>query len=438
MLARLRSSMAARSLGTHQEESSVPSSSTSPSVSLSVCEEEQVGAPPQVSPPGGPGKPPSPLAAEGGVTRMIGGLEFMKMGERSEELPVVRKGEAGAPVKLLTNYIRLELEDCQRGIWEYEVRFSPQVDSKDDRHRVLRQLREALGPTRTFDGVVLWLPLQLEAEHRELEAEHPQDQSRVRVSLSLKHRKKLGDRSCIQFYNVQFRKIMESLKMVQMSKNYYDPTVAHMVPQHRLEIWPGYVTAVHEYEGGVMLCLDVSHRVLRTNTAYDLLNDVYKKDKDNIHVNAQKALMNSIVLTRYNNKTYKVDDIDFEKNCLSTFIDYNGHEKTFMEYYKTHYGLDIKDPKQPLLISRAKRKTHEEADIIKTVALVPELCTLTGLTEDMKADYKVMKDVALFTRITPAQRQQAMKKFLDNVNSSAEASAHLINWGLRLAKGPVK
>ena len=34
--------------------------------------------------------------------------------------------------------------------------------------------------------------------------------------------------------------------------------------------------------------------MLRTNAAYDLLNDVYEKDKDNIHVNAQKALMNKL------------------------------------------------------------------------------------------------------------------------------------------------
>ena len=84
-----------------------------------------------------------------------------------------------------------------------------------------------------------------------------------------------------------------------MNKNFYDPTVAHMVPQHKLEIWPGYVTAVHEFEGGVMLCLDVSHKVLRTSTAHDLLSDVYKKDKANLEVNAQKALLGSIVLTRY-------------------------------------------------------------------------------------------------------------------------------------------
>ena len=60
--------------------------------------------------------------------------------------------------------------------------------------------------------------------------------------------------------------------MVEMNKNFYDPTLAHMVPQHKLEIWPGYVTAVAEYEGGLMLNLDVSHKVLRTQTAHDLVS----------------------------------------------------------------------------------------------------------------------------------------------------------------------
>ena len=115
----------------------------------------------------------------------------------------------------------------------------------------------------------------------ELESVHSADGSAVRLTITLKHQKKMADRSCTQFYNVLFRRIMNTLKMVQMNKNYYDPTKAMMVPQHKLEIWPGYVTAVHEYEGGVMLCLDVSHKVLRSSTAYDLLQDVYKKDKDN-------------------------------------------------------------------------------------------------------------------------------------------------------------
>ena len=215
-----------------------------------------------VTPPG-EDKPPSPLGDGDGeerVTRMTGGLEMLKMGEQADSLPVVRKGEAGTAVKLGANYIRLELAH-ERGMWEYEVRFSPPIDSKDERHKLLQQHREMFGATKTFDGICLFLPEKLQQDRTDLEAVHSSDGSTVRLTITLKHQKKMADRSCTQFYNVLFRRIMNTLKMVQMNKNYYDPTKAMMVPQHKLEIWPGYVTAVHEYEGGVMLCLDISHKV---------------------------------------------------------------------------------------------------------------------------------------------------------------------------------
>ena len=65
---------------------------------------------------------------------------------------------------------------------------------------------------------------------------------------------------------------MGKLKMVEMNRNFYQPADGHLVPQHKLEIWPGYVTAVQEYEGGLMLNLDVSHKVLRTQTALELVS----------------------------------------------------------------------------------------------------------------------------------------------------------------------
>lgn len=39
----------------------------------------------------------------------------------------------------------------------------------------------------------------------------------------------------------------------------------------RLEVWPGCVTAVEEYEGGILLNCDASHRVLQSNTVYDVM-----------------------------------------------------------------------------------------------------------------------------------------------------------------------
>ena len=47
---------------------------------------------------------------------------------------------------------------------------------------------------------------------------------------------------------------------------------------------------------------------------------------------ALRALVGTIVLTRYNNKRYRVDDIDFENSPKSTF-EAGGRQISFMEYY---------------------------------------------------------------------------------------------------------
>ena len=120
MLARLKASQASSSLGMRRSEESAPTSSprtTSPSGTGDGEEVPQVATPPDsaavdvVSPAGGSGKPPSPVTEEERVTKMTGGLEFLKLGEGAENPPVVRRGEAGVPVKLSTNYIRLELAE---------------------------------------------------------------------------------------------------------------------------------------------------------------------------------------------------------------------------------------------------------------------------------------------------------------------------------------
>lgn len=49
--------------------------------------------------------------------------------------------------------------------------------------------------------------------------------------------------------------------------------------------------------------------------------------------------------------------------------------------------------------------------------LVPELCYLTGLTDEMRSDFKVMKDVASYTRVNPNQRQLALNSFIDSIRS---------------------
>lgn len=180
-------------------------------------------------------------------------------------------------------------------------------------------------------------------------------------------------------------------------------------------------------------------------------------------------------------RSYKIDEIDFDATPKDTFKNAQGADVSYMDYYKNQYGIDIRDPGQPMLINRVKTKSVSEEDTIKLILLVPEvtrkskkfsyrnclsrnilirntgkrlsdntclqsptlyffrqLCMMTGLTDTMRADFKIMKDVAAFTRVTPAQRQVAMASFFKRVSEDANARDILANWGLSIVPEPIR
>lgn len=113
---------------------------------------------------------------------------------------------------------------------------------------------------------------------------------------------------------------------------------------------------------------------------------------DQYKASISKALLGSIVITRYNNKTYRIDDIDFNQTPMSTFK-CKDREATYVEYYRTNYSLEIRDVKQPLLISHSERRiSGQKEKETTTLCLIPELCYLTGLTDQQRADFKVSKE----------------------------------------------
>ena len=75
-----------------------------------------------------------------------------------------------------------------------------------------------------------------------------------------------------------------------------------------------------------------------------------------------------------------------------------------------------------MLQSKPREKTRSERDIGRVYTLVPELCYLTGLTEEMKGNFRIMKEVGSHTRLTPSQREAALHKFLQSVSESPDVS----------------
>lgn len=65
--------------------------------------------------------------------------------------------------------------------------------------------------------------------------------------------------------------------------------------------------------------------------------------------------------------------------------------------------------------------------------LLPELCTMTGLTDETRADFSVMKDLAVYTRVDPTKRAQSMNTFMDSVMRNQNAKQRLDGWGVKYA-----
>lgn len=320
-------------------------------------------------------------------------------------------------------------------MYEYEVKFNPPVDSlRDKRELLLDQQRGTIGSATNFNGVTLHLPTKLASEQTICKASLRGKP--FKVGIFYKKRRHYSDKEVILFLNNLFRRVMHLLKMVNVKGHMYSPNLSVAVEQHRLEIWPGFITAIDEYEGGIQMLCDASFRVLRTETALDVIRALSRDD--NFRDTVVKALLKSVVLTRYNNKTYIVDDIDFTMNPLSTFrLTKADREISYIDYYREQYGLTISDPKQPMLINRPRVTSVAEQDVEKLIVLVPELVNMTGITEAMKNNFTVMTDIGKVTRLNPEARQQALGKFVQDVNSTPETKALLENWGLRLNNATV-
>jgi len=358
------------------------------------------------------------------------------------ENPEFFRGKEGVAKNVASNYLKLKCE-ANKGVFHYEVDFEPRIDNRQECFRLLNSLGNLTGPVKSFDGRKLFLPMKLDNVVTQGTATHSTTGDTVTVKINFKSKREMGaDRDVIQHYNILFNRIMRVLKFSQHKRNFFDPKATINIKQHNLQVWPGYVNAVDEYEGGVMLQIDLKSRVLRTESVRDVLvaksrpgarggaSGDWKRD-------AQRELLNTSVLTRYNNRTYKISDVDWDKNPSSTFSIEGKGEMTYVDYYQKQYGIAIKDMKQPLLLSTPEKTSRSEENVLKTIALIPELCMLTGMSEAMRADFRIMKEVGNYTRATPQARIDGMREFLKRIHESEEASKVLSDWGLSLSHNAI-
>jgi hypothetical protein len=87
----------------------------------------------------------------------------------------------------------------------------------------------------------------------------------------------------------------EAIGYHQITRNFYDPSRAACIPNYKsvffislrcivcfsIELWPGYITAIRLHEDQLLMCVENSHKLLRSNTVYDLMMAAYRSANGN-------------------------------------------------------------------------------------------------------------------------------------------------------------
>ncbi|KAF7997591.1 hypothetical protein HCN44_006162 [Aphidius gifuensis] len=344
-----------------------------------------------------------------------------------------KKGSSGKPFNFRSNYFKLTAAPdwC---LYQYHVDIQPEEDRTFVRKGLLGLHREKLGGYM-FDGTSLYLCARLANDVSEFTSTRQSDGVQMRIIVKLTGTLEKGDPHYLQFYNVLMRKCLSHLKLQLVGRNFFDPHAKVEIREHHFELWPGYITSIRQHEQDLLMCCEITHKVMRQENLLNIMNRIREEKGGGDFQAACKAdVIGTTVLTEYNNNTYRVEDIDFQTKPSSTFhLKKENREISYAEYYRNKYNINIRNMTQPMLVTRTTDKDRRSGQA-EIVYLVPELCRATGITDAMRNDFRLMDAMAQHTRINAQQRVQKLNAFNKRLYGEPLVVSEFRQWNLQLEK----
>ncbi|XP_066986204.1 piwi-like protein Siwi isoform X2 [Macrobrachium rosenbergii] len=340
-----------------------------------------------------------------------------------------KKGITGQPIMLHSNYYQVNARP-DWALCMYHVDFTPDEERTHVKKQLMRQHTQALG-NYIFDGNQLYTSYKIQDDPLELASKRPEDGSPYTVKIRFIKEIPSSDTQFLQIFSILIRRCYEYLGLTQIGRHYFDSKAEIQNQKYRLAIWPGYISSIRQHEHNILMCSDTIHKFLRLDSIYDIMRKIKNERPDTFKAVACRQLLGMIVMTTYNQRTYRIDDIAWSITARSKFT-CQGEDITYMDYYQKTYQVRIRDPFQPLLMSKPKKRDLRRGQ--GNIYLIPELCVATGLSEDMRNDYCLMRDFAGWTRMSPDKRVTALKKFNHRLFENEQAKAELQQWGLSFSQ----
>ncbi|KAG5672135.1 hypothetical protein PVAND_002289 [Polypedilum vanderplanki] len=337
--------------------------------------------------------------------------------------------------KFVANYFRLnQMKEFE--FVQYRIDIIPETDEKNIRRALIAKCRSHL-KGYVFDGgsmIFVTRPLQSDP----LEIATRLDNNPTEYKLIFRKTNLLinqADGTALHVFNVILRKAMAGLNLKEIQRHLYDIRAKIQLPEFKLELLPGYITSIRKHEQDILICTEITHKVMRQETLLQILTDFVKRGGD-YRSEFQREVVGTVVMTPYNSKTYRIDDVKFDANPRNTF-DMRGTQKSFADYYLERYNIKLKDLNQPLLISNPKARDIRGGRT-DPVILIPELCVATGLTDAMRTNFHMMRAMGEYTRLNPFNRAKVLKEFSRRINQSEASQDVLESFGLEMERDLVQ
>ncbi|CAF0863904.1 unnamed protein product, partial [Didymodactylos carnosus] len=328
-----------------------------------------------------------------------------------------KRGTSGDVIPLIANYIKI-LSAPTWELFQYHIGFKPDIiEQRKMRRELIIQHRECIKDV-AFDGTTMYSFDDL-GDEKLFHSRHPVTNENIDIILRKTAKSSPESPNFFHLANLIVRKLLQISGMKMIGRNYYQFDRKIELERYRLTLFPGFMTNVNVYEGSLMINVDLSHKVINKTTIYQRLQDIFNQTNDIKRAQdiATKELVGQIVLTTYNSKTYKLDEIAWDKDPKFAFKKRDGREQSLVQYYNERYRLQISDEAQPLLLSKPSKRDRR-----------------AGITGPIM----FMREMAQHTHVDPMIRYARLNEFIHDIYDNKEAQKELEKWNINLCDNLVE
>ena len=232
--------------------------------------------------------------------------------------------------------------------------------------------------------------------------------------------------------SIFFKRLMGCLSFQRDGRNMFNPHKSKNI--QGIDIWPGFFSSMQRLQSGPLLQIDLANKVVRKDKLINEIRNMTQKGKNPEQVSSEMEGMSVVTSYGKTKRNYRIERIDFNQSPLSTFKKGEGEEAkemSYMEYYQSQYEVTIKDQNQPLAISKNRRTGME-------VALIPELCEMTGLTDAQRANFNLMRDLGAILHKGGKERMDEVRALMDEISEMKNAKKLMDQWKVSFDKEPLK